>query len=227
MTKPPRGGTRAEAVRDGLRADILTGRLEPGRRLTFPELCKSYSVSVGVLREALVRLVEDGIVVTESHLGFSVMALSDLDLEGLTRTRATIEPSFVRRAVEFGSVQWEATLVASLHMLEKTPMRGTSGVNEDWVDAHAAFHLDLVSGTGDRRMVEITRRLRQEADLYRRWYLREDQIDVQSEQVHLEHRRLMEAALAREPELAEDIARQQIEDATRRWLTERAVVRSA
>lgn len=227
MTKPVRGGARAEAVRDGLRVDILAGRLEPGRRLTFPELCKTYSVSVGVLREALVRLVEDGLVVTERHLGFSVMALSDHDLEGLTRTRAAIEPGFVRQAVELGSVRWEAALVAALHVMERTPVRGPDGVSEDWVAAHAAFHLDLVAGTGNRRMVEITRRLRQEADLYRRWYLPEDRIDAHSEQVRLEHQRLVEAALAREPAVAEDVARRQIERATSRWLSDRLVEQSA
>lgn len=223
----PRGTSRAEVVRDSLRADILAGHLEPGRRLTFPELCKSYAVSVGVLREALVRLVDHGIVVAESNLGFSVMALSDSDLQGLTRTRAMIEPRFVKEAVLMGTVQWEAQLVAAHHVLDKTPMWGDLGVNDEWVTAHADFHLAIVSGTGDRRMLEITRRLREEADLYRRWYLSLDRLEAHADQVAREHRELVKAALARDATATETLMRRQIEEATERWLAGRPADRSA
>lgn len=223
MTKSTRQGSRADAVTDSLRTDILAGRLAPGRRLTFPELCGTYSVSVGVLREALVRLVDLGIVRAESNLGFSVMPLSDDDLRGLTTTRCLIEPGFVREAVGAGSMQWEGRLVAAHHILERIPMAGDRGVNDEWVTAHAEFHLALVSGTGNRRMLEITRRLREEADLYRRWYLDADTISTHSEDAVREHRKLLDEALARDAQAAEKTMRRQIERATELWLAGRPV----
>jgi DNA-binding GntR family transcriptional regulator len=227
MTKPTRQGSRADLVRNSLRIDILAGRLAPGRRLTFPELCSTYSVSVGVLREALVRLVDLGIVRTESNLGFSVMPLSDDDLRGLTTTRCLIEPGFVREAVGAGSMQWEAGLVAAHHIMERIPMAGEHGVNDEWVTAHAEFHLALVSGTGNRRMLEITRRLREEADLYRRWYLDADAIAGHSEDAAREHRKLLDEALDRDAEAAEKTMRRQIERATELWLAGRPVQQPA
>jgi len=204
------GQSRADAVTAGIRSDILAGRLEPGRRLTFPELCASYSVSVGVLREALVRLVDRGIVRAESNLGFRVMSLSDQDLVGLTAVRAHIEPGFVREAVETGSRRWEAEAVAVHHMLERTPVLQDGRLNEDLVRVHAEFHLALVSGCGNRRMMEIVGRLRDEADLYLRWYLDADQIEHQRDRIAREDRELLDAVLARDAPRAETLLREHI-----------------
>jgi DNA-binding GntR family transcriptional regulator len=227
MKKAIRSGSRANAVTASLRGDILGGRLEPGRRLTFPELCATYSVSVGVLREALVRLADHGIVRTESNLGFSVMSLSDTDLLDLFRTRALTEPGFVREAVLRGSLEWEGQLMAAHHMLEKTPMEENARLSDAWTGAHAHFHQVLISGAGNRRMLEITSRLREEADLYRRWYLDLRHIGQYSKQVADEHRQLMDAALARDSVGAESLMRQQLEQATAAWLKGRPVERSA
>jgi DNA-binding GntR family transcriptional regulator len=222
MAKPKRDGTRAVAVSQQLRRDILAGRLEPGRRLTFPELCAEYSVSVGVLREALVRLVEHGIVRTESNLGFKVMSLSTDDLLGLTSVRALIEPRFVHEAVHAGSMQWEGELVSAHHLMERTPMTEDDTLNDEWVTAHAEFHFVLVSGAGNRRMVEMTRRLREEADLYRRWRLTGGHIEQHRERITREHRDLLDAALARDALLAETLVREQIERATETWIADHA-----
>jgi len=227
MAKSNKVGSRADAVTRSLRTDILAGRLEPGRRLTFPELCGTYSVSVGVLREALVRLVDHGIVRTESNLGFSVMTLSEQDLIGLTATRALIEPGFVRQAVESGSMQWEAKLLAAHHMLEHTPMSVDGALNDDWLPVHADFHVALVAGANNRRMIEIVRRLREEADLYRRWYLDSNGIEHCRNRVATEHRGLLDAALARDSKGAEIIVRRQIQRATQTWLACAAVTASA
>ena len=223
MAKTKRDGSRATVISQSLRRDILAGRLEPGRRLTFPELCASYSVSVGVLREALVRLVEHGIVRAESNLGFSVMSLSEEDLLDLTSVRSQVEPTFVRTAVEVGSMQWEGELVAAHHLMDRTPIASSGELNDEWVMAHAEFHLVLVSGAENRRMMEMTRRLREEADLYRRWYLSGAQLQEHGERIAHEHRELIDAALARDAALTESRLREQIDGATARWIAARVV----
>ena len=223
MPTPSPSGSRASVVTESLRRDILAGRLEPGRRLTFPELCGTYSVSVGVLREALVRWVEHGIVRAETNLGFSVMRLSDDDLLGLTGVRVELEPRFVRAAVDVGSVQWESELVAAHNRMERTPMSQDGALSEDWVTAHAEFHLVLVSGAGNRRMMEMTRRLREEADLYRRWYMSADRGEEHRERITQEHRELLDAVLERDAARAEALLREQIDRAVRTWTASTSV----
>jgi DNA-binding GntR family transcriptional regulator len=58
----PPGRTKAEDLFRRLRGDILGGALRPGQRLRYAELCESYGTSMGVLRESLVRLAEQGLV---------------------------------------------------------------------------------------------------------------------------------------------------------------------
>src|SRR5438270_5360420 len=69
--------TRADRIYRQLRSDILTGRLSPGQRLPFAELCQHYDVSIGVLREVLPRLTEQGLVSAEPQIGFRVMSVSE------------------------------------------------------------------------------------------------------------------------------------------------------
>lgn len=213
MARGSRGGeSRADAVTASIRADILAGRLTPDRRLTFPELCGTYSVSVGVLREALIRLVDRGIVRMESNLGFRVMSLSADDLQGLTAVRAHIEPAFVREAVETGSRVWEAGVVAAHHVLDRTPVIQDGRLSDDLVQAHADFHLALVSGSGNRRMMEMVSRLQDEADLYFRWYLDMDQIEHCRERIAEQDRNILAAVLDRDAARTEVLVRHHIQD---------------
>ncbi len=215
-----RKGSRADGVSASIREDILAGRFEPGQRLTFPDLCAAYSVSVGVLREALVRLVDRGIVQAESNLGFRVMSLSEKDFQELTAVRAMVEPSFVRQAIKVGSPRWEADLVAAHHFMDRQPLTADGRLSDGLVRAHAEFHLVLVSGTGNRRMMEIVSRLRDEADLYQRWYLDVDQVEQRSDRIHREDRELLAAVLDRDLARAEQLLRFHIGHSTETWVSE-------
>ena len=64
--------TQASTVYDRLQEDILTGRLEPGRKLRLKELIDEYHTGNSPLREALNRLSSNGMVVREENRGFRV-----------------------------------------------------------------------------------------------------------------------------------------------------------
>ncbi|MFE2040601.1 GntR family transcriptional regulator [Streptomyces sp. NPDC059477] len=195
--------TLSDDVRARLRADILSGRLLPGTRLKFPVLSARYDVSVSVLREALVRLAEQGLVRSEPHQGFMVTPLSRGTLTELTEARAELEVLVLRRSVTEGDLAWESALVAAHHTLERTPYTAAdddSRVDDDWSAAHAAFHEALLSGCGNRRLLQLALGLRDEAELYRRWS--QPLGDEPGRDLGAEHRALLDAALARDPQAA-------------------------
>jgi DNA-binding GntR family transcriptional regulator len=172
MTDQPASRTRTEAVHERLRADILAGRLPPGSRLGFADLQRRYSASVGVLREALVRLAGQGLVTSEPHIGFTVTPLSRESLIDLTDARVVLESIVFALAIEHGDTAWEARVLASHHVLARTPLRdrhdpGT--VSEEWAAAHLAFHRALLDGCPNRRLRELADALRVSAELYRAW----------------------------------------------------------
>jgi DNA-binding GntR family transcriptional regulator len=198
-----RSETRAERIYAQLRTDILTGRLLPGQRLPFADLGDRYSTSVGVLREALSRLVEQGLVLSEPQLGYRVTPVSEEDLRDLTDARIDIETLCVRRAIESGDLAWESRVVAAYHTLDRTPELAEvepRRVNEDWATAHATFHAAILDGCPTRRLREVAASLRDASELYRRWSRHlggEDQRDIPGE-----HRALRDAVLARDADAA-------------------------
>lgn len=211
MTRQGTTQTRTDGVHQRLRGDILGGRLVPGQRLKFPELCERYDTSVGAAREALTRLAAEGLVRTQPHQGYMVTPLSHEDLADLTQARMEIESLVLRQSVRDGDMQWEAQAVAAHHLLERTPFFADGNQDrctDEWTAAHAAFHLALLAGCGNRRLLGTARALREEAELYRQWSVafgQEPDRDLPGE-----HRALLEAAIARDPDLAAERLRRHI-----------------
>ncbi|GAB2735137.1 GntR family transcriptional regulator [Kitasatospora kifunensis] len=192
---------RTQEVFDGIRSDLLNGELAPGQRLKLVALAERFGVSMSVVREALTRLAEQGLVVANPQRGFAVMPLSVDDLSDLTQTRVQLESLALRQAIALGGLEWESSVVAAHHTLERTAIDGVDGrLNEDWPAAHRAFHQALLSGAQSPRLEGVVNSLRDNAELYRRWYwsLTEDQV----RDLATEHRRLRDLALARDADAA-------------------------
>ena len=94
--------TRGAEVYDVLRAELLNGVLNPGDKLRMVELARRFAASQSVIREALTRLAEQGLVVATPQRGFRVRQLSVEDIAGLTESRVAIESIALRLAIERG-----------------------------------------------------------------------------------------------------------------------------
>jgi len=190
--------TRTELVYERLRADILRGAIAPGSAMPFARLKDDYGASMGVLREALMRLTAEGLAVNQAQHGFRVVGLSLEDLEDLTSTRCMIEAMALRDSIEHGDLRWESTLVAALHCLENTPKADGANrvtVSAAWAEAHHEFHMALLAGARSKRMLGIVAALRASAEVYRRWSI---PFERTARDVSAEHRDLVRLALARD-----------------------------
>jgi DNA-binding GntR family transcriptional regulator len=203
VAKTGTGGTRTAQLYDVLRADILTGRLCPGQRLKFPDLCQRYAGSVSAVREALTRLASEGLVCNQPHIGFSVMELSVEGLGELTDARVEIEGLVLRRAIADGDLGWEQRVVATHYTLTRTPMFAgddPSRVSDTWSAAHADFHHALLAGCSNARLLSMAAALRDSAELYRRWSTSLG--DEPDRDLAAEHQQMRDLALARDPQAA-------------------------
>ena len=193
--------TRADEVYRRLRSEILAGRLAAGARLPFAELSKRYDASTGVLREALPRLVEQGLVVSKPQIGFRVVSVSPEDLRHLTEARVVIESLALRQSVDHGDLAWESDILAAHHTMRRLPMLTADGVvGEAWLEAHAVFHSALLHACPNTRLTKIADTLRDSAEMYRCWsaqFGHEHGRDVAGE-----HLRILDAALARDADKA-------------------------
>lgn len=194
--------TRTEEVYHRIKADILGGQIEPGSQLPFAKLKTDYGASMGVLREALMRLTAEGLTVNQSQLGFKVMTLSLEDLVDLTETRCTIESLVFKDAIRNGDIDWEARIVSAHHRMERTPKHDPeegSPVTAAWAKAHHDFHMALLSAAKSKRLIGIAESLRAAAEVYRRWSM---PFEVVKRDVTAEHQELVDLALRRDAEAA-------------------------
>ncbi len=220
MARHLTASTRTDALHERLRADILGGRLVPGERLKFPELCERYATSVGAAREALIRLVGEGLVTTQPHLGYRVTPLSHADLADLAQARGEIESLALRLSVVHGDVDWESRVVAAHHRLGRTEIRDAADpdrLTDAWTAAHADFHLSLLSGCPNRRVLGVARSMREEAELYRQWSFSRGA--SRDRDAAGEHGAIVEAALERDGERAGEALKDHIAHTARVLIT--------
>jgi DNA-binding GntR family transcriptional regulator len=192
-------GTRTEQVYRRLKADILRGAVEPGTALPFAKLKDDYGASMGVLREALMRLSAEGLTVNQPQFGFKVISLSLEDLADLTETRCMIEAQVLQDSVTNGDLDWETRVLSAHHRMERTPKfedGAEAPVTASWSQAHQAFHVALLSGARSQRMQAIAANLRAAAEVYRQWSI---PFEVQTRDVVAEHKELVDLALGRKP----------------------------
>lgn len=194
--------TLATAVYDRLRADILTGSLEPGRKLRIEFLCKHYSTGQIPIREALNRLSSDGLVVRQDQRGFQVAPTSAEALEELTKTRCWLEGIALRESIARHTRIWEESVVLAHYRLANTPRSLSTKVyraNPEWERLHRDFHLTLISNCGSRWMIDFCAHLADHSNRYRQIAFRQVYPRPNDQDGHLP---IMQAALASQVEKA-------------------------
>jgi DNA-binding GntR family transcriptional regulator len=209
------GRTKSGEAYEQLRADILAGRIKPGEHMPFAVLCERYNASVGAIREALMRLSEQGLVRGEPSQGFRVTPISVDDLRELTDARCELEVLVVGRAIAEGDVGWESRVVATHHVLARTPLaveNDPDRLSEQWVAVHADFHAALLEGCRNQRLLGMASALRDSAELYRRWSYAVEK--DHNRDIAKEHQDIVDAVLARDSDLAQKLLSRHISATT-------------
>jgi len=183
-----------------LRVAILAGELLPQERLPIQALSERYQVGATAIREALSRLVTEGLVASEEQRGFRVTPISRLELLDLTQTRVRVEQIALRLAIERGDIEWESRLISSFHRLSRTLPPTSPERAVQWAAAHGAFHEALIDGCGSPWTVRLCRLLQDKSERYRN--LARQKMHDRGRDADAEHHSLMEAAMARDADMA-------------------------
>jgi DNA-binding GntR family transcriptional regulator len=130
---------------------IVAGELPPGSRLRQEALADELGVSRTPLREALARLVSEGLVEFVPNRGATVASRDFSDMEQAWRARLVIEPGAARLAAERREP-------AAIERMRKSVVRQRS-VADDVTASFALnrdFHLALVAASGNTHLLQFS-----------------------------------------------------------------------
>ena len=151
----PRKST-VEIVSDELRSAIMYGSLEPGAQLGEADLAARLGISRGPLREAMQRLVQEGLLVSEPHRGLFVITLDEGDVEDVYLARLAIEREACKLIMARNRGEAVARLTEALDALvDAARQRDRVAMS----DADQAFHEALVSSSGSPRLERMAHTL--------------------------------------------------------------------
>jgi len=197
--------TQASSVYDRLQQDILSGRLQPGKKLRLKELIEQYDTGNSPLREALNRLSSKGMVVREENRGFRVPAASSEELEELTRTRLWLEEIALRQSIAKGDTEWEERIVLAFHWLAqaaKSNGESERTTSPEWEAHHDDFHMALISACDSSFLIDFCAQLQRRTLRYRNLA---EVVEYRDRHELEEHREIQEAVLQRNADLAVEL----------------------
>ena len=135
--KSERAVSASQRVETHLRRAIHAGKLRPRQRIIEEDLAKELSVSRGPVREALLRLERDGLVVTTSRRGTFIRDISLAEIRVIFRMRAKLEGLCVRYMRENPHIQPAQVLSGALKKLKAAAAKNSE---EQFFQADMELH---------------------------------------------------------------------------------------
>jgi DNA-binding GntR family transcriptional regulator len=142
--------TFASMVGERVRSSIIEGELPPGSQLHEVELAASFGVSRGPVREALQRLIQEGLLRSEPHRGVFVPIMTAEDVVDIYLAREALEGAAVRRII---ATQRSATAYKALDRVVRRMEAAEKA--EDWktlASRDLDFHTALVAAAESPRL---------------------------------------------------------------------------
>jgi GntR family transcriptional regulator, rspAB operon transcriptional repressor len=207
-------GLRRELVHQAIRSMLIAGEFRPGRTLSELDLAARFRTSRTPVREAIMRLCEEGMVEIVPHRGPVVRVLSQQDITELFAVREALEGLVARLVTSRISA-------AELKDLREEWEELASGVSESTLDAvftkSSEFHLAITEAARSPLLSKLLASIRGLIESSRYMYLRPDGHRSVKRALRAceEHLLLIDAFAAGDPSKSERIMKQHL-----RWLVE-------
>lgn len=187
-----------------LRERIVTLELAPGTLLSRAGLAERFGVSQTPIRDALIRLGEEGLVdIFPQH----ATVVSRIDVP------AAVQAHFLRRAIECEVVRTlaaapDATLLARLRaQIDAQAVFAGENAHLEFIEADRAFHRLMYEAAGVPELYDLVRRRSGHVDRLRRLHLYSA---GKMRAILRDHRRIVEAVAAGDAEAAQAAVREHL-----------------
>ncbi|HEY0208075.1 GntR family transcriptional regulator [Acerihabitans sp.] len=180
-----------------LKLRLVSGDLAPGQIYSASALAEELGVSNSPVREAMLTLVNQGLMETVRNRGFRVVHFSDKERRNVYELRLLLEvPSMAKLATLAPRV--EARREAFSHIASDMVGYAEEGNIAGYLEMDRQFHLGLLSLLENEPLVTMVENLRDQSRQYGLKALRESGGLVKSAQ---EHQPILDAMLSGDTEL--------------------------
>ena len=155
LHRPERARSRkknlAHRIVDTVRREIVRQERLPGTKISEPMLAEAYGVSRAPVREALLQLEREGLVVFDAVGRTRVVEMTPEDFEDLFELRMTLEPA----AVEHVTNRFDASLRSRLEANIEAMAGAATLAEVSWLDVE--FHTIVMEASNRRRLIATWR----------------------------------------------------------------------
>lgn len=151
-----------EQVEGQLAARIVSGEIPPGQVLTVPTLAGDFGISATPVREAMLNLARRGFLRPIRNRGFEVTEVSADELRELSEVRMLLEAPPM--AMVAGTLD-DATVARLREVADRIVEAARAAQFDEYLAADTEFHMSILETTGNRKLVETVRELRQQTRL--------------------------------------------------------------
>ena len=141
-----------------LRREILTGNIKPGERILEQEISEVMRTSRGPVRDALIRLEHEGLVVREPNRSAVVATLTVDDVEEVCSLRLSLEMLALRYSIDRAQDEDLQILRITVSQLSECLRENFS--LERAVDLDLWFHEEFVKSARHNRVLSMWRSIK-------------------------------------------------------------------
>jgi DNA-binding GntR family transcriptional regulator len=192
----------ADPIYEAIKGAIIAGELPPGEPLRQDEIAKNHGVSKIPVREALLRLEVDGLVLFRKNKGAIVRGLSTEEILNLMDIRVALECKAMELAVP---LMVDTDVTAAKELLD-TYSHETD--YRTWSNLNTRFHQILYEPCGNASLLEMIDDVRSRMGPFVRTLVSETS---GLERPHKEHIAILDAAAKGKTEQAVELLRKHIE----------------
>lgn len=196
-----------DVVFDVMREAIVSGKLKPGERLMELQLAEEMGVSRTPVREAIRKLELEGLIVTIPRKGAYVAGLTLKDAAEVFEIRGSLEGLAANLAAERITEEeiekLERVLVQTKECISKKDIKTL-------VERDEEFHDIICNASRNKKLTAILNNLREQIHRFRVTSLTKNPERLKG--IFEEHERILAAIGSRDPERAEELVKEHIEN---------------
>lgn len=195
LSPPP---TLVESAYNHLKADIISSYLKPDEKINLKDLSQRYQVSETPIKQALNRLISEGLIISVPRKGMWVHRISSEEANDIFDLRLMMDTFYLDRIVDF--IRSTPTLQAQMHANIQSHIRAIN-IATSQAELAAAYQLDekfhglYISASQNKKITEMYRTMN--AHAYAPYIVgRETRAQIMDGA--MEHQKIYDAILANE-----------------------------